>query len=176
MMTFTTKFDPAHNIMTLNGVPVSLHCHHYNCGLLQVIENFPRIDAHDILIRTAAEEFYNNFRNYLADQLQDCTVADALQKAAELYRVMGFGRIELSQLNENGGTASSDSSYFVVGWLAKYGRRPDPVCYVTCGFIAGILAAVFNALPDAYEVQETDCLVSGGECCTFSVRRRQNGH
>lgn len=175
-MTFTTKFDPAHNIITLNGVPVSLHCHHYNCGLLQVIEKFPRIDAHNILIRTAAEEFCKNFKSYLADQQQGCTAEDALGQAADLYRVMGLGRIDLSQLKEEGGTASADSSYFVVGWLAKYGRRPNPVCFVTCGFIAGILAAVFNVLPDTYEVNETDCLVTGGECCTFSVRRRQDGH
>lgn len=171
-MTFTSKFDPAHNIMTLNGVPVSLHCHHYNCGLLQVIEKFPRIDAHDILIRTAAEEFCKNFKGYLADQSQDCMAADALRKASDLYHFMGFGSIDLSQLGGEGGTASADSSYFVVGWLAKYGRRPNPVCYVTCGFIAGILAVIFNVLPETYEVKETDCLVAGGECCTFSVRRR----
>ncbi|MEW6291368.1 MAG: hypothetical protein ACOY4W_17480 [Thermodesulfobacteriota bacterium] len=174
-MNFTTKFDPAHNIITLNGVPVSLHCHHYNCGLLRVIEKFPHIDAHNILIRTAAEEFCQNFKSYFADQQPSCTAADALRLAAVLYSVMGFGKIDLSQLGEEGGTASSDSSYFVVGWLAKYGRRPDPVCYVTCGFIAGILAAVFKNPPDAYEVQEMNCLVTGGDCCAFSVRRRQHG-
>lgn len=175
-MTIATKFDPARNIMTLNGVPVSLHCHHYNCGLLQVIEKFPQINAHTIFISTAAEEFFNNFKNCLAGRPQDFTVADALQAASDLYRYMGFGRIDLSHLGENGGIAYSDSSYFVVGWLAKYGRRKIPVCYETCGFIAGILAAVFNFSPDTYAVKETECMVSGGKCCTFSVRRSGNGH
>lgn len=175
-MAFITNFDPAHNIITLNGVPVSLHCHHYNCGILRVIENFPGVDVRDILIGTAAEEFFNNFKKYLAEQLPHCTTAEALQKAEELYRIMGFGRIDLSRLGEGGGTATSDSSYFVVGWLAKYGRRPNPVCYVTCGFIAGVLAAVFDAPLDAYTVMETNCLVTGGDSCIFSVSRRSYGH
>lgn len=175
-MAIATKFDPARNVMTLNEVPVSLHCHHYNCGLLQVIEKFPQVDAHNIYIRTAAEEFFNNFRTYLADEPHGFTVAEALQTASDLYRFMGFGRIDLSRLEEDGGIVSSDSSYFVIGWLAKYGRRKLPVCYVTCGFIAGILGAVFDFPPETYDVKETVCMVSGGECCTFSVRRSENGH
>ena len=174
-MTFATAFDPSRNIMTLSGVPVSLHCHHFNCGLLKVIEKFPQVDAHGILVRTAAEEFYRNFRKHLAGKPQGFSGADALQEAAGFYRFLGFGRLDLSHLGEEGGTAFSDSSYFVVGWLAKYGRRQTPVCYVTCGFIAGVLATVFNGTPETYEVSETDCMVSGGECCTFSVHRRGHG-
>jgi hypothetical protein len=174
-MTFTTSFDSSSNIVTLNGVPVSLHCHHYNCGLLQVIENIPSIDGHDILISTAAEEFCNNFKRYLDEQMPDCSEAEALHKASELYRIMGLGRIDLSRLGREGGTASSDSSYFVVGWLAKYGRRQDPVCYVTSGFIAGVLAAVYGTPHDAYMVRETGCLVTGSNKCTFTVSGRDNG-
>jgi hypothetical protein len=109
-MTITTRFDAAHNVITLNGVPVSLHCHHYNCGLLRVIEDIPGIDARNILIKTAAEEFFDNFRIYLADQMPDCTEVEALQKASDLYRTMGFGRIDLSCVGKDGGTAFSDSS------------------------------------------------------------------
>lgn len=171
-MTFTTRFDAVHNVITLNGVPVSLHCHHYNCGLLRVIEDIPGVDARKILIKTAAEEFFDNFSTYLADQKPDCTEVEALQKASDLYRTMGFGRIDLSGLGKDGGTAFSDSSYYVVGWLAKYGRRQNSICYVTCGFIAGVLAAVFRLPPDAYEVQENSCIAAGGESCIFSISRR----
>lgn len=174
-MTFATEFDPSRNIMTLSGVPVSLHCHHFNCGLLKVIEKFPQVDAHGILIRTAAEEFFRNFRNHLAGKPPDFSVTEALREAAGFYRFLGFGRLELSGLGKDGGTAYADSSYFVVGWLAKYGRRQAPVCYVACGFITGILAAVFDVLPEDYAVCETECMVSGDERCTFSVCRRENG-
>lgn len=174
-MTFTTEFDPARNIMTLNGIPVSLHCHHYNCGLLKVAEKFPQVDAHGILVRTAAEEFYRNFKKHLAGQPGGFTAAGALREAAGFYRFLGFGRLDLRLLGEDGGTAFSDSSYFVVGWLAKYGRRQIPVCYVTCGFIAGVLAVVFNGAPETYEVRETGCMVCGDERCTFSVHRSDHG-
>lgn len=174
-MPFSLKFDPDHNIMELNGSLVSLHCHHYNCGLLKVIESTTNIDAHKVLVETAAEEFFKNFKSCLSNELQGLTAEAALQEAAELYRLMGFGRLDLGKLTADGGSAYADSSYYVVSWLAKYGRRATPVCYFTCGYIAGILGAIFNAAPDTYEVKETECMMLGHDYCEFIVSKKSNG-
>ncbi|MFO7761038.1 MAG: V4R domain-containing protein [Thermodesulfobacteriota bacterium] len=170
-MFFSPVFDSENNTIELNGTMVSLHCHHYNCGLLKAIEEIPGIDVHDIFIKTSSEEFYKNFKAHLANNENRYSVKNYLREASELYRFMGFGRIDLDNVGKEGGIAYADSSYFVVGWLAKYGRRRDPVCFLTCGFIAGILAAIFNVSPGDYTVRETECLVSGSDHCKFIISR-----
>ena len=171
-MLFPLKFNPTNNTMHLNGEPVSLHCHHYNCGMLKAIEDISMIDGYKMFVEAAAEEFYRNFKSYLSSESGEISPETALNNAAELYQFMGFGKLDLSKLNENGGTAYADSSYFVVGWLAKYGRRSTPVCYLTCGFIAGILSAIFNAEPSDYEVKETECIIVSSDYCKFKVSRK----
>jgi len=169
------KFDSDHNTIEFNGSLVSLHCHHYNCGLLKTIEEVPLVDGHAVIIESAAEEFFVNFKQYLSRELEGVSADRALHEASELYRFMGFGRIDLSGLTAQGGMAYADSSYYVTAWLAKYGRRVTPVCYFTCGFIAGILGAIFDVPPHTYEVTETQCIIMGhDENCEFIVSKKRN--
>ena len=171
-MPFSLEFNPFKNTIHLNRKPVSLHCHHYNCGLLKTIEEISTIDGHGLIIEAAAAEFHKNFKSYLSGEPGELLPAVALNKAEELYHLIGLGRLDLSKLDKNGGKAYADSSYFVIGWLAKYGRKSTPVCYLTCGFIAGILSAIFNAEPSDYEVKETECMIMGSEYCVFEISRK----
>ncbi len=162
-------FDPSLNILKLDGVEVSLHCHHYNCGLVKALEEITEIDARRVFVQAATEQFYLNFKYHIASHANDKSIPEKLKAAAELYRLLGFGRVDLSRLNEDGGTANADSSYYVVGWLAKYGRRETPVCHLTCGFLAGILAAVHGKEQNHYTAEETRCMVTGHDQCEFVV-------
>jgi hypothetical protein len=164
-------FDPDVNILKLDGVMVSLHCHHYNCGLVKALEEMEGVDEREIIIQAAAEEFYINFKNYISRHLEGNTAREKLDTAADLYRFMGLGRLDLSLLNEFGGEAYADSSYYVVGWLAKYGRRKTPVCHLTCGFLKGVLAAVYDETLDGYKVEEKGCMITGLDRCKFVVCR-----
>lgn len=173
-MVTSLKFDPDNNIIEFNGTLISLHCHHYNCGLLKTIEEIPNVDGRAIIVEAAAEEFFQNFKQILASESKDISTVKALEEAENLYRFMGFGRLDLSKLTESGGIAYADSSYYVVSWLAKYGRRETPVCCFTCGYIAGILGATFNAAPLTYEVKETQCMMLRHDRCEFSVSKEVN--
>lgn len=168
------KFDPDHNIIEFNGSLISLHCHHYNCGLLKTVEELADIDGHSVIVETAAEELFSNFKKLLSTQLKHASPDKALEAASELYRFMGFGRLDLSGLTERGGTAYADSSYYVVAWLAKYGRRETPVCHFTCGFIAGILGAIFDVAPQTYSVTENRCMMLRQDHCEFVVSRKSD--
>lgn len=163
------EFDHESNVMKLEGTGVSLHCHHYNCGLVKALEEMEAIDAQAIIIQAAQEEFHDNFARYIRNHLQDVPAGEKFRSAEELYRFMGFGRIDLSGLNDSGGRVYADSSYYVTGWLAKYGRRGTPVCHLTCGFLAGILSAVYERPLDAYCVEEVKCMISGEEHCEFLI-------
>ncbi len=172
-MSYSLEFDPANNILRLNGTLVSLHCHHFNCGLLNAIEHITEFDGRKLFVTTAAQEFYKNFKKII--QGKGLYPNEALAQATELYRFMGLGRIDLSGLDEDGGRAISDSSYYVVAWLAKYGRRSEPVCFLTRGFISGILAAIYDRVPEEYETIETRCMIMGEDLCEFSVNRTSYG-
>jgi V4R domain len=166
-------FDQNLNIIKLDGVKVSLHCHHYNCGLIKALEEMGGLNAREIFIEAAAEEFYINFKKYILDHLQNKTAREKLTAAADLYRLMGFGRIDLSGLGESGGIAYSDSSYYVVGWLAKYGRRETPVCHLAAGFLSGVLSAVYEGTIGKYNAEEKKCMVIGHDLCEFVVSVRK---
>lgn len=169
MYIMKVSFAADQNILRLDGVMVSLHCHHYNCGLVKALEEMEAVNAREIIIRAATEEFYTNFRNYILNYLDNKTIREKMDAAAELYRFMGFGRLDLSGLNEFGGIAYADSSYYVTGWLAKYGRRKTPVCHLTCGFLSGILVAIFDQSVGKYVVEETNCMITGSYLCKFVV-------
>jgi hypothetical protein len=163
------SFASDQNIIKLDGVMVSLHCHHYNCGLLKALEEMEEINTREIIIQVATEEFYVNFKNYISNHLEGKTAREKMDAAADLYRFMGFGRLDLSRLNEYGGLAYADSSYYVIGWLAKYGRRKTPVCYLTCGFISGILGIIYGQTEGKYIVEEKNCMITGHDICEFVV-------
>jgi hypothetical protein len=163
------SFESNLNILRLEGVMVSLHCHHYNCGLVKALEEMKEVNAIEILIQASREEFYVNFKNYISSHLENKTASEKMDVAADLYRLMGFGRLDLSGLNESGGLAHSDSSYYVTGWLAKYGRRKTPVCHLTCGFISGIMEAIYGQTAGKYTVEERKCMITGDDICEFVV-------
>jgi len=163
------SFELDLNIIKLDGVMVSLHCHHYNCGLVKALEEMVGVNARDIFIQASTEEFYRNFKNYISNHMKRRTVSKKIEAAADLYRFLGFGRLDLSQLNESGGKAYADSSYYVTGWLAKYGRRKTPICHLTCGFIGGILAAIYDQTVSKYKVEEKHCIITGNDMCEFIV-------
>lgn len=167
------EFDSESNIIKLDGAAVSLHCHHYNCGLIKALEGIEGIDARSIIIQAAQEEFHDNFARYILNHLNSAPAEEKLKAASELYRFMGFGRIDLSGLSESGGQAYGDSSYYVTGWLAKYERRTTPVCHLTCGFLSGVLATVYDKPIDTYSVEETQCMISGHERCEFLIKGKK---
>jgi len=162
-------FESDLNVIKLEDVMVSLHCHHYNCGLVKALEDMEGVNAIEIFIQAATEEFYKNFKNYISNHLEDKPGGEKIEAAADLYRFMGFGRLDLSQLRESGGKAYADSSYYVTGWLAKYGRRKTPVCHLTCGFLSGIMSAIHGKPLGEYSVEEKRCIITGNDMCEFVV-------
>ncbi len=157
----------------MDEIPISLHCHHFNCGLINAIEAIDYFDAIEIYINEAAKCFYEYFKNILT--IKNYSVNKALSIAQDIYRFMGYGRIDLSELINGYGTATSDSSYFVVGWFAIYGNRDKPVCYLTRGFIKAIVAAIFDIDINVVKVVETQCMICGNDFCEFKVSLIEGG-
>lgn len=169
------EFDAENNIILLSGALASLHCHHYNCGLLRAMEEIKAFDGQELFRKIAEEQFYYKYKQYLIEHPDLKADREKLIAASEMYSIFGFGKIDLSTLSFQGGVVVSSSSYFVTSWFAKYGRRKTPVCHFTRGFLAGILDSVYDKPLGYYAVEEVSCMVTGEEECKFVVEVRSNG-
>ncbi len=166
---FEKRFYPEQNLIEIEGALVSLHCHHFNCGLLKGLEELQGIDGLELFVKTTEEVYNHFFRSYLARHPEIKTPEEKLAAAAAMYHFFGYGHLDLSQLSEKGGEVKAYSSYYVTAWLAKYGRRKQKVCYFTCGFLAGIMTAIFERPLGSYLVKEKKCLILGDQFCLFQV-------
>jgi hypothetical protein len=107
------------------------------------------------------------FAEHVADALRDGdSEADKLAMCELLYAHLGYGKLDLSRVAE--GEVVAPSSHFVEGWFAGLGRREEPVCSFTTGYVQG---AVFAATGELVDVREVECMATGAERCRFEVTR-----
>ncbi|MDO9325054.1 MAG: hypothetical protein Q7T80_08890 [Methanoregula sp.] len=94
-----------------------------------------------------------------------------LKKAAELYSIMGMGRIKPTG-NVDSGKVTLIRFPGDLGWFKKGGNHAKPINYFTRGFIAAMFAAVFDKPARSYVVTETDVIMTGKAVCLFTVAKR----
>jgi hypothetical protein len=95
-----------------------------------------------------------------------------LELTATLYQNCGLGIIHFQKMSARGGRIIGISSHHVIGWLAKHGRRERPGCHFTRGWIAGVMAMIYNRSPGHYQVEEEACKIMGHPQCLFVVREK----
>ena len=136
------------------------HCHHYNSRLQKTIEENKNINGKKIIKESTLKVFnsllQNTFKKYHSD--------DKNHLICDLYRFLGFGNVNLDQIDQ--GIVTSDSSHFVEGWQCGSLSRSGQVCTFTEGFL--IAATKFLTGQD-YEVVETRCMNDGHKKCHFKI-------
>lgn len=159
---FSLQYDWDQRRRVIAGREIVVHCHHYNSRIQSTIESARGIDGKELL-RSAAESV---FAEHVALALApDDDLPMKWQVAAALYRHLGLGKLDLTDLDT--GHVEAPSSHFVEGWNAGFGGRTAPVCTVTEGFLAGAHAAITG---EAAAYRETACRVAGAERCRFERR------
>ena len=156
----------------INGrEPLIFHCHHYNCFLQYSIENTRAyIDVDTILTEAAQEVVFSHFATVFAEN-KDLTQTEKTEIIENNHQFNGFGLIDLSQLNETGGTVNSTTNHYAEGWLSKFGKRnmSEPgACFFTSGYIAGALDALTGEL-GKHTARQTRCMSKGDAICQFEV-------
>ena len=151
---------------------VIFHCHHYNTFLQRsIIEALEDPDlSSKILTYPAAEEVYQTLSEVFHDSA--FSPDEVFQYATKLYKELGFGIIDFTQINNDGGTVLSPTSHYAIGWLEKFGEQEHGVCYFAAGYIQGTVAKAFNKTIDDYTVKEITCLTQK-KSCTFQVEVNQ---
>lgn len=161
-------FDEKSGLVSIEGISMVIHCHFYNVFLLQAIETATYVDGRAILIRSSEESVNKQLIGYY-DRKGISDEKTRISIAADMFKVFGVGLLDFSNINGSGGTVTSKSSHVARGWKEQIGTREKPVDYISCGFIAGALAAVYNKPIGTFKVNETECLVQGKEKCKFEV-------
>ena len=156
----------------LSGLPIALHCHHYNINLQKTLESTLG-DAGARLIYQAAEaSSFDSITSFLGHHPKINTVKSKLELAATSYQYCGLGILNFTRIGPEGGIIVSSHSHHVTGWLAKHGRRDTPGCHFARGWIAGALEAIYKRPLGYYVVEETHCKMKRDDVCAFQVKER----
>lgn len=156
----------------LSGVPVAMHCHHYNINLHKMLEDTLGDRGALLLFKAAEEAIYTAFRSIMAQYKKIGTMNSKFELASTIYQNCGLGVIHFQKIGPKGGRIISLSSHHVTGWLAKHGSRETPGCHFSRGWIAGVLEAIYGRPTGTYSVVEKECKMMRNETCTFVVKER----
>ncbi len=157
-MSIRVDTHPDRFVASIAGEPHVFHCHHYNCFLQKsIVDQSALLDAKRLLTDAAAEVVYT-----------ELSALKATTDTAEvLFGQLGFGVLDAKALTAQGGNATVKGSHYALGWLSKFGKASEPVCYFVAGFVEAAARQKFGA---AFQVKETACVASGANACTFEVK------
>lgn len=156
----------------LSGLPIAMHCHHYNINLHKMLEDTLARDGIELLFRAAEETSFHGFKSLLKQYKRIRTTKSKLELAGTVYQNCGMGILLFKKVGPHGGRIVSPSSHHVTGWLAKHGRRETPGCHFARGWIAGIMEVIYDHPVGHFEVEEQDCKMMRKDECVFIVKER----
>ncbi len=151
------------------GQPFAMHCHHYNINLQKMLEDALGDAGVELLYTSAEESGFHNFGFILSQFTNIKTLKSKIEMASVFYQNCGLGIIHFQEVGPQGGRIVSPASHHVTGWMAKHGKRDTPGCHFMRGWIAGVMAAIFNHRTGFYYVDELCCKMMRNKECVFEV-------
>jgi len=154
---------------TMNGEVMVLHCHHYATLYTQLAEDCGMLDGKKLLTEVSQDTYYDTLSAYF-NKHGVTDVSDRISIAEQYYAtVAGLGQMHVLCAGPDGGEVELSHSHVDEGWIKKWGKRSTGCNYITCGYIAGMFAAVFNLNPRAYTAHEIESIVCGADRSRFQI-------
>ncbi|KQC14566.1 MAG: hypothetical protein APR63_05535 [Desulfuromonas sp. SDB] len=165
------KFDAEKCRHYLNENLTVLHCHHYATLFTQLaIDAKDIVDGTKILFSTSEKIFFD----VLSEYFKNFNISDKEAKveiSSKMFSAIGLGKMNITDINENGGKINLPHSYVDEGWTKKWGKMDMPVNFIGCGYIGGMFSAIFNQPVQTYKVEETESIVSGADKSNIKITR-----
>ncbi|WP_375560798.1 hypothetical protein ACE193_24400 [Bernardetia sp. OM2101] len=167
------------NVYVAAGEPMIFHCHHYNAYLQAVIEDTSSyLNVYPMLSDSAQEIVYTQFSNFFKEEInKKLSLEDKKYICQDYFRFCGFGIINLTNLTKEGGTVTSPSEHYGIGWKTKFGLREKNkkgVAFFAAGYIAGATEAIFDLPLGTLFTQQKTCISQGNKESVFEVLLRKN--
>jgi predicted hydrocarbon binding protein len=166
----TRSFDRKACRHHLNGRLVVLHCHHYASLYSQLAEDCGMLDGAKLLADVTEDTASAWLAEYYAEQGIK-SLEHRLAIAAEYYSIMGLGKMTFVYAGPDSAYVELSRSHVDEGWIKKWGKRGKPVNFITRGYVAGALAAVFGTPARSFVVTETASIVTGADTSKFRAVR-----
>ena len=174
------NFFPEKSRLEMGHHEVAFHCDKFNTRIIKGLENVLGIDeAKGILISTAEHSTYEMLEDFFHSEkyreiFSSLTPMERLQTIFEIFKVLGYGAVNVDELGERTARFSSKSSYLSEGWLENMERwnwkmREAPVCHDLCGYLQGAMAIALDKPAGSFAVKENRCRAMGEEICEFSA-------
>ena len=138
-------FSKNKGLVKIYGQSMIFHCNHYNRSLQETIEDPDYIDSEKIFLQSAAETAYIQFSEYFKINPQ-LDFREKLNFASKMFKFAGFGIIDFSNVDQNGGKVIVKSSHFGIAVKLNMGERKKPAEYFDKGFIAGVFLALSDTV------------------------------
>jgi len=159
------KYDTEHNYLEIGGEAMIFHCHHYITNLQRTILDAEYIDSKLFLIGSAADAIYHQLTNLC----EGLNIDESKKMAEDIYKVFGYGIIDLSSMNEDGISLSTSNSFFSKTWEEKFGKSDKPVDYYTSGFLAATYAVIYKKELKGIYANQLTCMACGDTENSFIV-------
>ncbi|MCB1874969.1 MAG: 4-vinyl reductase [Chromatiales bacterium] len=158
-------YDTEHHCLFIADEAMIFHCHHYLTNLLRTILDADYIDSRPFLIGSAAHAVHRQ----LSKLCEGMDTAESKRMAEEVYKTLGCGLIDLSNISERGGTVTTTKSVMSKTWKQKYGLSTKPVDYYTTGYLAAAYSVIYKRPLDEVNAEQSTCMACGAEANTHRV-------
>lgn len=172
LINWEDELDRVGHRVILSGLPIAMHCHHYNINLQKMLEDTIGETGVRLLFEAAEEVSFYGFTSFLRHYSRIKTIKSKLEVASTIYQNCGLGVMHFHKIGNRGGIIVSPSSHHVTGWLAKHGKRETPGCHFARGWVAGVLEAIYNHPLHHFAVEELTCKMMRHDECKFLVKER----
>lgn len=156
------KFDPLRCRHSVNGETYVLHCHHFATLYTRLAEDCGMLDGKKLLRDAAENTVYQVLAKYYADHGIE-SFADRIAIGEQYYSFAGLGEMQVVSAGADSAEVDLVHSHLDAGWIKKWGPRDKPVNHISCGYVAGMLAAALGVGQQRFSVTEAASIVCGAE-------------
>ncbi|MEP4095196.1 hypothetical protein [Reichenbachiella sp.] len=162
------------NTYEFSEEPLILQSEYFNIKILKAVEELGgKIDLKPILTGSAQSLAYTQFSKYFKSR-QTLTVEEKKKFVEHYLAHCGFGKISLRSISNKGGHAEMLSDHYASAWVKYFGKRSTDqpgVGYFICGFLCGVIEAIFDVPPGTFDSKQTKCISKGDDKSRFEAFR-----
>lgn len=163
------------NTYEFSHEPLILQSEYFSIKILKAVEELGgKIDLKPILTSSAQSLAYSQFSKYFKSRRTVMTVDEKKKLVEHYYAHCGFGKISLKSISNKGGYAELVTDHYASAWIKYFGQRAanlPGVGYFTCGFLCGVIEAIFEVPPGTFDSKQTKCISKGDDRSRFEAFR-----
>ncbi|QDG51343.1 hypothetical protein FIV42_11500 [Persicimonas caeni] len=168
----STPKQAPHGRTLVAGEPTLFHCNHYNYWLQKTLLLPTDLKMGEV-IRDAAASVAHAWVSNAREELGFEDAAGALQFAADAFAQHGFGTIDFSEADADGGTVRTPTSHYGQCFRSIVdGDFAEPQTYFDQGYAAGAVAAAYGLDAGAFAARCEQCMALGAEEGVIALVRR----